>query len=88
MTFSNADQATACHYFDRIIAPGIQQQICNDVGSIAVKKERCTTAVPKNMLFDAFQVIFYNLIVWMIQKARKFKGRKIAECSGHSMIGE
>ena len=86
MTFRHTEQATACHYFYRVVAPGIQQQICNDVGSVAVKKLRCTTAVPKNILFDAFQVIFNNLIVVMIQEARKLRGRKIAECSGHSVV--
>jgi hypothetical protein len=47
-----------------------------------MKQQSCTTAVPKNMMFDASQVVFNNLIVWMVQQARKFRSRKISErCS-------
>ena len=40
--------------------------------------------MPKDMLFDAFQVVLYNLIIRMVQQAREFRGRKIAKCSRHS----
>lgn len=40
--------------------------------------------MPKDMLFDAFQVVLYNLIIRMVQQAREFRGRKIAKCSCHS----
>jgi hypothetical protein len=51
------------------------------VDAVAVEQKRCTTAVSKNMLLDASQVILYNLIVWVIQQARELRGREVAECS-------
>ncbi len=56
--------------------------------SIAVEQEGCTAAVAKNVLFDASQVVLYNLVVRMVQKARKLRGCQIAKCSSDSVKAE
>jgi hypothetical protein len=53
-TLCNRGQTSASHFFHRSAASGVEQQVCDDIGAIAVEQVRCTTAVPENMLLDAF----------------------------------